>query len=147
LTFRGVALTITSVIAEAETPATASGTRTILIVDDDRSVAETFARMLTLEGFRVATALDAQEGLAMAEAVRPDAIILDLRMPLINGLEFLRVLRSRPQLVEVPVAIVTGDYFLAEATADELKTLGASVKYKPMWLEDLVALARSLVAA
>jgi DNA-binding response OmpR family regulator len=147
LTFRVVALTITSVIAEAETPATASGTRTILIVDDDRSVAETFARMLTLEGFTVATALDAVEGLAMAEAVRPNAIILDLRMPLINGLEFLRVLRSRPQLVEVPVAIVTGDYFLGEATADELKTLGASVRYKPMWLEDLVALARSLVAA
>jgi DNA-binding response OmpR family regulator len=135
------------VIAEAESPSTTSATRTILIVDDDRSVAETFARMLKLEGFNVATALDADAGLELAEAVRPDAIILDLRMPIVNGLQFLRVVRSKPQLVEVPVAIVTGDYFLGETTSAELQSLGATVKFKPLWLEDLVALARTLVAA
>ena len=134
-------------IAEAESPSTTSATRTILIVDDDRSVAETFARMLKLEGFNVATALDADAGLELAEAVRPDAIILDLRMPIVNGLQFLRVVRSKPQLVEVPVAIVTGDYFLGETTSAELQSLGATVKFKPLWLEDLVALARTLVAA
>jgi DNA-binding response OmpR family regulator len=133
------------VIAEAESPSIVSGTRTILIVDDDRSVAETFARMLKLEGFSVATALDGEAGLEVADAVRPDAIILDLRMPIVNGLQFLRSIRSRPQLVEVPVAIVTGDYFIPDATGEELRALGASVKFKPMYLEDLVALARSLV--
>jgi two-component system response regulator PrrA len=133
------------VIAEAESPSIVSGTRTILIVDDDRSVAETFARMLKLEGFSVATALDGAAGLEVADAVRPDAIILDLRMPIVNGLQFLRSIRSRPQLVEVPVAIVTGDYFIPDATGEELRALGASVKFKPMYLEDLVALARSLV--
>lgn len=119
--------------------------RSILIVDDDRSVADTFARMLKLEGFTVATALDAAAGLELADTMRPQAIILDMRMPLINGIQFLRQVRARPHLVEVPVAIVTGDYFLSEALQQELKTLGASLRFKPLWLEDLVALARTLI--
>lgn len=127
-----------------EAPAGA-GTRTILIVDDDRAVVDTFARMLKLEGFAVATAINPEAGLQIAETVRPDAIILDLRMPLVNGLQFLRQVRAKPELAEVPVAIVTGDYFLGESTAAELKALGASVRFKPMWLEDLVALARTLL--
>jgi DNA-binding response OmpR family regulator len=127
-------------------PAPASTeTRTILVVDDDRAVVDTFARMLKLEGFNVATAINPEAGLKIAENVRPDAIILDLRMPLVNGLQFLREVRSRPDLVDVPVAIVTGDYFLGEPTAAELKALGASLRFKPMWLEDLVALARTLL--
>jgi two-component system response regulator PrrA len=129
-----------------EAPAGA-GTRTILIVDDDRAVVDTFARMLKLEGFSVATAINPEAGLQIAENVRPDAIILDLRMPLVNGLQFLRQIRSKADLAEVPVAIVTGDYFLGESTAAELKALGASVRFKPMWLEDLVALARTLLGA
>ena len=122
-------------------------TRTILIVDDDRSVADTFARMLKLEGFGVATALSAETGLELAETVNPQAIILDMRMPITNGLQFLRQVRSRPHLVDVPVAIVTGDYFLPEAIQNELKSLGASIRFKPLWLEDLIALAKILVSA
>lgn len=132
-------------ISAAETYSADSLTRTILIVDDDRSVAETFARMLKLEGFQVATALDAAAGLQLAEHIRPDAIILDMRMPLTSGIQFLRQVRRSPLLLEVPVAIVTGDYFLSEGMQQELKLLGASLRYKPLWLEDLVALARTLV--
>jgi DNA-binding response OmpR family regulator len=135
------------VIVPAEGQATESATRTILIVDDDRSVADTFARMLKLEGFSVVTALSAEAGLELAENVHPDAIILDMRMPITNGLQFLRTVRSRPHLVDVPVAIVTGDYFLAEPIQMELKSLGASIRFKPLWLEDLIALARTLVSA
>lgn len=122
-------------------------TRSVLIVDDDRAVADTFSRMLALEGFQVATAADAEAGLELADRSRPDAIILDLRMPIVNGLQFLRTLRTRPHLVDVPVAIVTGDYFLGESMAADLKALGAAVRFKPLWLEDLVALARALVSS
>jgi DNA-binding response OmpR family regulator len=102
--------------------------------------------MLKLEGFEVATAINAEVGLNLADQVRPNAIILDMRMPITNGLQFLRVLRSKPHLVEIPVAIVTGDYFLSEPIQQELKTLGASIRFKPLWLEDLIALAKTLVA-
>ena len=96
-------------IAAAESPTADSATRTILIVDDDRSVTDTFARILKLEGFQVATALSAEDGLELANNIRPDGILLDMRMPITSGLQFLRLVRSKPHLVDVPVAIVTGD--------------------------------------
>jgi two-component system response regulator MprA len=136
-----------AVIASAEGRLIPSTTRTILIVDDDRSVAETFARMLKLEGFTVATALSAEAGLELASNARPDAIILDMRMPITSGLQFLRLVRSQPHMVDIPVAIVTGDYFLPDSIQHEIKSLGAQLKFKPMWLEDLLALARTLVPA
>jgi two-component system response regulator PrrA len=118
---------------------------TLLIVDDDEGVTQTFARMLRLEGYRVYTAISAESGLREAEAVKPDAIILDLRMPLVDGLGFLRRLRAADQQRNTPVAIVTGDYFLDDNVSDELRKLGADLKFKPMWLEDLVDLARTLL--
>ena len=133
-------------IAAAESHASQPAAQTILIVDDDRAVADTFERMLKLEGFRVVTAISAESGLELADNVHPSAIILDMRMPITSGLQFLRQVRSRPHLVDVPVAIVTGDYFLSDPIQNELKSLGAAVRFKPMWLEDLVALARTLVS-
>ncbi|HWF85238.1 MAG TPA: response regulator [Vicinamibacterales bacterium] len=118
---------------------------TILIVDDDEGVTQTFARMLRLEGFKVRTALNAQTGLREAEECHPDAIILDLRMPLIDGLGFLRRLREDTRNLRTPVAIVTGDYFLDDAMSTELRELGAELRFKPLWLEDLVKLARNLL--
>lgn len=124
---------------------TPSATRTILIVDDDPSVTETFERMLRLEGYNVVTALSAEAGLTQAERASPNAIILDLRMPLTDGLQFLRILRTKPGLQAVPVAIVTGDYFLDQQVSNELRELGADLRFKPLWLEDLLALARNLL--
>jgi len=117
----------------------------ILIVDDDEGVTQTFARMLRLEGYQVHTALNAEQGLGEAERTQPDAIILDLRMPLIDGLGFLRRLRGRDGQRATPVAIVTGDYFLDDSISSELRELGAQLRFKPLWLEDLVALARELL--
>jgi DNA-binding response OmpR family regulator len=135
------------VIAPAQPQPFEAATRTILIVDDDRSVADTFSRLLALEGFGVSMALSAEAGLAMAKASPPDAIILDMRMPITTGLQFLRKLRAEPELARTPVAIVTGDYFLPPPTEHELKSLGASIRFKPLWFEDLVALARTLINA
>ena len=103
--------------------------------------------MLRLEGYEVWAALSADEGLSLARAHSPQVVILDLRMPLISGLQFLRTLRSIPNLTRTPVAIVTGDYYLDEAQASEIRALGAELRYKPLWLEELVTLARDLVSA
>jgi DNA-binding response OmpR family regulator len=117
----------------------------ILIVDDDEAVTQTFARMLELEGYAVRTAMNAENGLREAAEHHPDAIILDLRMPLMDGLGFLRRLRAFDEQRNVPVAIVTGDYFMDDRVSNELKQLGAELKFKPLWLEDLVGLARTLL--
>lgn len=117
----------------------------ILIVDDDEGVTQTFARMLSLEGYEVKTAFNARMGLELARQSLPDAIILDLRMPLVDGLGFLRQFRAIDGRRTIPVAIVTGDYFLEDAVAWELRELGAELRFKPLWLEDLVRLAQNLL--
>ena len=66
-------------------------------------------------------------------------------MPMMDGLGFLRRLRGYDGQHDTPVAIVTGDYFLDDAVSNELRQLGAELKFKPMWLEDLVGLARTLL--
>jgi len=117
----------------------------VLIVDDDVSVTDTFSRMLRLEGYEVWAALSADEGLSLAQTHRPHAVILDLRMPLTSGLQFLRAIRAIPGLTGTPVAIVTGDYYLDDAQSNEIRELGAELRYKPLWLEELVTLARELL--
>ena len=117
----------------------------VLIVDDDKSVTNLFSRMLRLEGYEVWAAHTADEGLNLARTHRPHAIILDLRMPLTSGLQLLRSIRAISGLAQTPVAIVTGDYYLAEAQSEEIRALGAELRYKPLWLDELVSLARDLL--
>jgi len=117
----------------------------VLSVDDDVSVTELFARMLRLEGFEVWAAHSADEGLSLAQTHRPHAIILDLRMPLTSGVQVLRSLRAIPGMQHTPVTIVTGDYYLAESQTNEIQSLGADVRFKPLWLDELVTLARDML--
>ena len=95
----------------------------------------------------VGTALNAESGLQQADILNPDAIIVDLRMPLINGLGFLYRLREREGYRHTPVAIVTADYTLDDSIPRELAELGAELHFKPLWLEDVVDLAHSLLGS
>jgi DNA-binding response OmpR family regulator len=119
----------------------------VLIVDDDQSTTETFARMLRLEGHDVRTAPDARMGLAAAHIFVPDAIIVDFRMPLMDGLGFVSRFRAEEGDRVTPIAIVTGDYFLDDRITTELDKLGILLRFKPLWLEDLCSLAGVLLAA
>ena len=81
----------------------------------------------------------------MATSAAPDAIILDMRMPGMGGLEFLRKLRADARFKELPVGIITGDYFITEPVIEELASLGATLRYKPVWLDDLTELTATLL--
>ena len=118
----------------------------VLIVDDDVSVTNLFSRMLRLEGYEVWAGHTADDGLNLARLHRPHAIILDLRMPLTSGVQLLRSIRAIAGLAQTPVAIVTGDYYLAEDQSEEIRALGAELRYKPLWLDELVTLARDLLS-
>ena len=96
-------------------------------------------------GSIVWAALSAHEGLGLARTHTPDAVILDLRMPLASGLDFLRAIRAIPDLTRTPFAIVTGDYYLDDVRSSEIRSLGAVIHYKPLWLSELVMLARDLL--
>ena len=115
---------------------------TVLIVDDDAEVIRTFADWLRLQGYETRTASSGEAALPQVHGV--DAIILDARMPILDGLGFLRRIRAHDN--HVRVAIVTGDYMLDETVQDEVQRLNAKIVFKPLWLDDLVALAAQLVS-
>ena len=117
----------------------------VLIVDDDVGVTDLFSRMLRLEGYEVWAAQSADDGLNLARLHRPHAIILDLRMPLTSGVQLLRSIRVISGLAQTPVAIVTGDYYMSDDQLNEIRSLGAELRYKPLWLDELVTLARELL--
>ena len=116
-----------------------------LIIDDEEVVGLALGRMLELEGHQATRALSAEAGLLAAETNRPDAIIVDMRMPLMGGLEFLRRVRAHQDLHSMPVGIVTGDYFLGDEVVAELQALGARIRTKPIQFQDLATLAQELV--
>ena len=117
----------------------------MLIVDDDPTVTQTFARILRLVGYNVLTAANGETGLREMEARHPDAVLVDLRMPLVDGVAFLRKLRAQDKQRHTPVAVVTGDYFLDETISSELRELDASLYFKPLWLEDLLDITKRLL--
>ena len=84
----------------------------VLVVDDDAAVRDSLARTLRFEGHEVDTARDGLEALAMVRAGEPDAVILDVSMPAMDGLEACRRLRAdairdgRPQSCTKPLARV-----------------------------------------
>jgi DNA-binding response OmpR family regulator len=128
------------------TPETAAPA-TVLIVDDDEETIATYARVLRLDGYTVHTALSAEAGLREIDQFAPDAIILDLHMPDVDGLEFLRRLRARATEHVIPVVMVTGDYYVADDVAGELKSLSAELRLKPLWFDDLTSLVRTLTTS
>jgi DNA-binding response OmpR family regulator len=117
----------------------------ILVVDDDPGVTQTFARILRLSGYGVLTAIDASAAFRQIETMHPDAILIGFRRPAIGGLTFLRALRAYSCARSTPVAVVTADYSLDDAVSRELRDLGASIYFKPLWFNDLLNIAAALV--
>ena len=120
--------------------------RRVLVIDDDEGIRSAFSRVLTLEGYSVQVAATAEEALVQVDQKRPDAILLDLKMPLINGVGFLYRLRQDPANRDIAVAVITGALALDDATVDDLRTLNAQVWHKPLSLEEIRRIVRTLLA-
>ncbi len=110
---------------------------TILIVDDDAALREGLAEALADMGHRPIEAPDSDVALAIANRERLDAVLLDLRVPRMNGLEILKQLRSRPGAP--PIAILTA--YASAANTIEAMRLGAFDHLtKPIGRDDLTSL-------
>ncbi|CAN5147445.1 hypothetical protein BH23VER1_BH23VER1_34110 [soil metagenome] len=95
----------TEVAADEPSPAT---TRRILVVDDNRDAATSLAFLLDLAGNETLTAFDGKQALDMATAHRPDAVLLDIGLPKMNGYEVAREIRSHPWGEKVLLVALTG---------------------------------------
>ncbi len=79
----------------------------VLVVDDDHDNVRLVKRVLQRDGFEVTTADDATTALAALGGQRPDAVLLDVIMPGVSGLDLLKQIRSRPALAKLPVILIT----------------------------------------
>src|SRR6476646_7355833 len=114
----------------------------ILVADDDPAVRESLRRSLAFNGYDVVTASDGQEALELIAADRPDAVVLDVMMPRLDGLQACRALRSTGD--DIPVLLLTA----RDAVADRVAGLDAGADDylpKPFALEELLARLRALL--
>ncbi len=80
---------------------------TILVVDDSPTETRIFVNALIKGGFRVETASNGEEGVEMARRLRPDLILMDVIMPVLNGFQATRMLHRDAATADIPVIIVT----------------------------------------
>ncbi|UCC89007.1 MAG: GAF domain-containing protein [Anaerolineales bacterium] len=111
----------------------------VLVVDDDHHIVEWLKEALTQSGFVVQGAYNGQEALALAREDSPDLILLDLKMPDMDGYEVIRRLRREHTTRNIPVIIITGHAI--DDDYDHVKILGMGVEHmltKPFNIETLV---------
>jgi|SRR3989344_4258296 len=94
----------------------------ILIVEDDNLLLKMYSRKLSGSGYEVKEAVNGQEGLDAALSEKPDLILLDIRMPVMTGLEMLKALRKNEWGKSVPVIILTNLEANDQITWDIVKT-------------------------
>jgi CheY-like chemotaxis protein len=112
--------------------------RPVLIVEDDADLREMMAQLLALEGFGATTAANGQEALEYLElGAKPDVILLDLMMPVMDGWEFRRQQQSQPALANVPVIILSA---IDQRRAAEVNAV--AVLKKPLDFDRLLELVR-----
>lgn len=105
--------------------------KTILLVEDSRFQKAAIERILFRAGHLVLLAGDGEEALRLARESRPDLILLDLRLPRMEGEEVLYLLKQDPGTLNIPVIIVSD---LAEEDKVELKAAGAADCFQKSWL-------------
>ena len=110
------------------------GSRPILVVDDDSSIRETVSEVLNMEGYRVQTARNGLEALRAIEDRAPRLVLLDMRMPLLDGWGFARALRERG--LDLPIVVMTAARD-ARRWAQEIGARGYLAK--PFELGDLLS--------
>jgi DNA-binding response OmpR family regulator len=115
----------------------------VLLVDDDPVMLRLLEVNFRLEGFDTTTATRGEEAVEAIRADPPDALVLDVMLPGIDGHDVVRAIRAEPAAAELPVVFLTG-----RATDDpRFEAPGISVMGKPFDLQDLVALVRSRIGA
>lgn len=79
----------------------------VLYVEDDENLQYTLSRMLQHFGYEIETASNGKEGVEKAEQWQPDVILMDIRMPVMDGIEAIKVLRANPKTAAIPIFMLS----------------------------------------
>ncbi len=119
---------------------------TVLIIDDNTELLEILAEGLALAGpFQVLTARDGLQGLELCLAHHPDCLVIDVKMPQINGYQLVRLLRGDPQTAQIPLILLTA---LAQDHERSMGLGAGTDRYlvKPVTPRELAKTVREVVA-
>ena len=116
----------------------------ILIVDDEKNLRDGLSEAVCDLGYQALVAASGREALTVAEANKPDAVLLDLRMPDMDGLQVLTRLRAAANGANVPVAIITA-YATAANTIEAMRLGAFDHLTKPIGREDLASLLTRMI--
>ena len=108
---------------------------TILVVEDTAEIREVWRRVLTSAGFSVLQAGDGVDGIRQARQHKPDLIVMDITLPLLDGISAVRQLKADQATAHVPVVFVSGDAFAARGAR---AVGGAAFLAKPVRVADLL---------
>lgn len=109
----------------------------VLIVDDEDEIAETLRELLTAEGFEVTIANNGLDGLERVRETRPDVVLLDIMMPVMDGRAMCRALRADPATADLPIVVMTAGGSMGRDTCDYTALLR-----KPFDVDVLIDLLR-----
>ncbi len=109
---------------------------TVLIVDDDHHIRTTLRGILEEEGYRVASATNGREALDLLDRTRPCVVLLDLKMPLMDGWEFAAALGQNTEWSAIPIVIISA-YLGTKSLPREISPIACLDK--PILLDTLLA--------
>lgn len=118
--------------------------RTILIVENEPDIANIVRKYLEFEGYATLCAGSCEEGRAICAAQSPDLIVLDWKLPDINGDEWIAELRADPATAAIPIVMMTGGY-PTPALIARMAAAGIPILIKPFSLDDLIDYIRSMI--
>jgi DNA-binding response OmpR family regulator len=116
----------------------------ILVIEDDPTLAETIGDNLTEEGYEVISAHDGESGLALIRSKQPDLIVLDVMLPILDGLSVCRIVRKDPAISHTPIIMLT----MRTAEVDKIIGLESGADdymVKPFSLGELLARVRAIM--
>jgi CheY-like chemotaxis protein len=120
---------------------TTSSEHTVLVVDDDADIRSVVSELLIDEGYQVKTAINGKDALATLSSWRPDVILLDLMMPIMDGWTFLTNRQSNCTLSRIPVIVMSASHTLSRA--DE-RLADADVVAKPFEIDTVLTKVAAL---
>jgi DNA-binding response OmpR family regulator len=108
-----------------------------MIVEDEPDTAEMFAEMIRLSGYRIIKTYGGSAAIGLLEKEKPDALVLDLMMPDVSGMEVLHFIRREPHLENIPVIVVSAKS-LPSDIKDGLEAGASTYLTKPVAFLDLI---------
>ena len=115
---------------------------TVLAIDDEQNIRRLIRNEFSLEGYDVTTARSGEEGLALIQQSHFDVILLDIKLPKLNGIEVLRKIKEKS--ADIEVIMITG-YGDIQSAVDSLKLGARDYVTKPFKLDDLLTIVQKAV--